>query len=71
MSVQLIVVGFVVIAGYLISLRLHPYAKCRACGGSSKHSGAVFRYGFRACRRCEGKGRKPRLGSRVFHPDLK
>lgn len=70
MSVQLVFVLIVAFAGYLVSLWLHPYTRCRACGGSSRHVGAVFGYGFRPCRRCKGKGRKVRLGCHLFRPEL-
>ncbi|MGH3358810.1 MAG: hypothetical protein ACRDO7_08400 [Nocardioidaceae bacterium] len=70
MSVELIIVLLGGSFGYLISLWLHPYARCRACGGTSKHFGAVFSRNFRVCRRCKGTGRKPRFGCYLFRPDL-
>ncbi|MEQ7011195.1 hypothetical protein ABN028_33990 [Actinopolymorpha sp. B17G11] len=56
-------------AGYLASLKLHPYTNCRRCGGGAKHHGDLFGYAFRACRRCGGTGRKLRLGVRLLHPN--
>lgn len=70
MSVQLIFVLVGGFLGYLTSLWLHPYARCRACGGSSKHFGAVFSNTFRPCRRCHGTGRKLRIGCYLFRPGL-
>jgi hypothetical protein len=46
--------------GYRISIRLHPFRPCRACGITGRHRGAVFTRSFRACRRCGGSGRQLR-----------
>lgn len=54
------------VVGYAISLVIHPYTRCRLCNGRSRHYGAIYRGTFRLCRRCGGKGRKPRLGVRIF-----
>jgi hypothetical protein len=51
--------------GYRVSVRLHPYRRCRRCRGVGKHFGAVFGFAMRPCRGCAGLGRKPRLGARV------
>lgn len=51
---------------YGISLHVHPMTKCRRCDGKARHRGAVFTYATRACRKCEGTGRVPRLGVRLF-----
>ncbi|MGH3326333.1 MAG: hypothetical protein ACRDPT_00770 [Streptomycetales bacterium] len=50
--------------GYRISLRLHPYRPCRACGETGKHRGGVFTASFRACRACGGRGRQLRRFAR-------
>jgi hypothetical protein len=55
-----------VIAGgaYLISLRVHPYRKCRSCGTSGRHeSRGRTRYGN--CWRCQDRT-LVRLGVRVL-----
>lgn len=54
------------IAGYAASLRVHPYLRCKACKGSGRDYGAVFRRAFGNCRRCGGTGRRPRLGVVLF-----
>ena len=50
--------------GYKVSIRLHPYRRCRRCGESGKHRGAVFIRSFRACRRCGGTGQQLRAFAR-------
>jgi hypothetical protein len=50
-------------AGYLISLRLHPFRRCPACSGTGRHRGGIFTYSHRRCRRCGGGGRQERLGA--------
>lgn len=64
-----VIIGIVAIAvaGYLVSLRLHPMRACRACGGSGRHRGSVYRYSTRGCTSCGGNGRRARLGVNVFH----
>jgi hypothetical protein len=64
---HLLLIGAVLLLGYLISLRLHPNRKCRACKGVGRHAGSVFRYSTRQCVRCGGNGRRARLGIHVFH----
>ena len=49
-------------AGYLISLRLHPFRRCPACRGTGRHRGGFFTYSHRRCRRCGGGSRQHRLG---------
>ena len=47
---------------YLISLRVHPFRKCPACGGTGRDVGSLFTYSHRRCRRCGGTGRQNRQG---------
>jgi hypothetical protein len=51
--------------GYLISTRIHPLKKCPNCM-SGRHVGGVYKGSFRRCRRCEGSGRRDRVGTKVF-----
>jgi hypothetical protein len=49
--------------GWRLSLRRHPYAPCRACGGSARNPGSnKHRWG--KCSRCGGTGRRLRWGAR-------
>lgn len=51
---------------YRISLHLHPFTKCKTCGGSGRSRGTFFGYASRACGGCGGASRVPRLGVRLF-----
>jgi hypothetical protein len=58
----------VTIGGYLISLRLHPFTRCRACRGLAtpgRPHGSFYTYAHRRCRRCGGTNRQERLGTRL------
>jgi len=62
----LIILIIVFIVGYYLSLRAHPYTKCRLCNGRGRHFGTVYTYAHRRCSKCGGTGRKDRLGVRLF-----
>jgi hypothetical protein len=62
----LIILVIIFIVGYYLSLRAHPYTKCRLCNGRGRHWGSVYTYAHRRCRKCGGNGRKERLGYRLF-----
>ena len=64
--VYIILIIIVAVAGYFISLRIHPLAKCGLCKGTGRHSGSVYTYAQRRCRKCGGTGRQERLGKRFF-----
>ena len=64
----LILIGAVIFAGYLVSLRLHPWRVCSTCKGQGRDTGAVFNYATRSCTSCGGNGRRARLGVLIFHP---
>ena len=51
---------------YVVSLSLHPNAKCGRCKGAGRHHGSVFSYAQRPCSSCKGRGIQPRLGRRLF-----
>lgn len=61
-----VILGIVVIVGYYLSLRAHPFTKCRLCNGTSRHYGSIYTSTWRRCRKCGGTGRKERLGVRLF-----
>jgi hypothetical protein len=58
----LIVIG----AGYLVSCRIHPLRKCPVCKMTGRHFGSVYTQSYRRCRKCDGSGRRDRLGTQVF-----
>lgn len=54
-----------VLAGYLISLRLWPIKTCGRCDGSGKVRSPSGR-AWRTCKRCAGTGGRLRIGRRVM-----
>ena len=56
----------ILVIGYAVSLRVHPYTPCRSCDGKGRHEGSIFRRAYSDCTRCKGKGRTLRLGVRMF-----
>lgn len=50
---------------YAVSLRVHPWVPCRRCKGGRIH-GSIWSRAFGECGSCGGRGRRPRLGVRVF-----
>lgn len=62
-----IVSGFVLAGGYLLSLWIHPFIACRACGATGRAGGRVFAYSHRQCGSCGGQGRHRRLGTVLFY----
>ena len=63
---MIILIGVIAAVGYYVSLRIHPLTKCNVCHGGGRHSGTVYGYSQRRCRKCGGSGRKDRLGVRLF-----
>ncbi len=62
---------FVVAVGWLtvysFSVALHPYRRCPDCMRTQgRHWGSVFRSSFRACHRCNGRGRIQRAGAWIL-----
>src|SRR3982750_3616631 len=43
-------------AVYVVSLSLHPNAKCNRCKGAGRHHGSLFNYAQRPCNSCKGRG---------------
>jgi DnaJ-class molecular chaperone len=63
----LIIIGVIAVMGYFVSLLLHPWRACRACQGTGRHRGVVYRRSVRGCTSCGGNGRRARLGVNLFH----
>jgi DnaJ-class molecular chaperone len=54
--------GAVLAAGWWLSLRFHPFGRCRACKGTGTNPGSKGgRFGL--CRTCGGTRRRIRLGA--------
>lgn len=58
----LAIVAFLLVVAWLVDLRLHPYAPCRACGKSGRNAGSR-RGAFGRCGTCGGKGERRRFGA--------
>jgi hypothetical protein len=56
----------IVAVSYIVSTRIHPLTKCPACNMTGRHVGGVYKTAHRRCRRCQGSGRRDRVGTRVF-----
>lgn len=63
---MLVVLLLAAFAVYVISLRLHPNARCNRCKGAGRHRGTLFSYATRPCNSCKGRGTHPRLGRKVL-----
>jgi len=63
---MLLLVLMAAFAAYVVSLSLHPNAKCNRCKGAGRHRGSIFSYAQRPCSSCKGRGVHPRLGRRVL-----
>jgi DnaJ-class molecular chaperone len=64
MAALLLIVIFAV--GYLVSLRIHPLTKCPTCKMTGRHYGSMYKGSYRRCRKCNGSGRRDRLGTQLF-----
>ena len=62
----IIIIGIIAIFSYYLSLRAHPFTKCKVCSGSGRHYSTTYADAHRRCRKCGGTGRKDRLGVRLF-----
>ncbi|WP_238334878.1 hypothetical protein [Kribbella amoyensis] len=63
---MLLLFALAVFAGYVLSLSLHPNAKCNRCKGMGRHRGSLFNYATRPCTSCKGRGTHPRMGRKVL-----
>jgi hypothetical protein len=63
---MLLLLAIAAFAVYVISLGLHPNAKCGRCKGAGRHKGSLFSYATRPCSSCKGRGTHPRLGRKLL-----
>ena len=54
-------------ACYWLSLHRHPFRVCRACKGTGRHRGTMFRWSHRACTKMRGVAAAPQVGVQLFH----
>jgi hypothetical protein len=63
---MMLVLAMATFALYVVSLSLHPNAKCNRCKGAGRHHGSLFSYAQRPCSSCKGRGVHPRLGRKIL-----
>ncbi|MDG6106114.1 hypothetical protein Daura_06515 [Dactylosporangium aurantiacum] len=51
---------------YILACAAFPFGNCRRCKGTGKLRNPFFRRMFRLCPRCDGTGRRVRIGRRVY-----
>jgi hypothetical protein len=71
LGVGILIYGISVAVLYLVSLGRHSNRRCRSCGGTGRHRGAMFTWGDRLCTRCGGQSRHRRWGVQAFYPEGK
>jgi len=59
----IVIIGIIIIVGYYLSLRTHPFTKCKVCNGRGRHFSTFYTSAYRRCRKCGGTGRKNRFGA--------
>ena len=59
----LAVLAVLCLIAYRISLSIHPNRPCRPCKGTGKARGVFFIWARSHCRKCDGDGMVPRLGT--------
>jgi DnaJ-class molecular chaperone len=64
----IVVIGIIFLFGYYLSLKAHPFTKCRHCNGRGRFNGTgLYSYAHGRCRKCGGNGRKDRFGVRFIN----
>lgn len=61
----LVLLALTAAAGYVVACAIWPFAACRWCSGTGKRRSPTGK-AWRPCGRCGGKGRRVRLGRRIF-----
>jgi hypothetical protein len=66
--VNVILLGFAVLAAWVLSLYLHPFGRCPRCHGTRMVMRGTKRKPRPVqCKACKGVGRRQRPGSRAVH----
>lgn len=71
MRAEILTVGpAILLASWLVSLRLWPHTRCSACNGTGRNRGSTSkRYG--RCWRCKGAPERLRFGARWVNRRLR
>jgi DnaJ-class molecular chaperone len=56
----------VAVPGYLLGCRIWSYAACRKCEGAARFKTSSGK-AWRLCPRCDGSGRRTRLGRKIWN----
>nr|WP_052477972.1 hypothetical protein [Kibdelosporangium sp. MJ126-NF4]CEL15090.1 hypothetical protein [Kibdelosporangium sp. MJ126-NF4]CTQ93316.1 hypothetical protein [Kibdelosporangium sp. MJ126-NF4] len=64
--IVLLLLGLVLLLGYLASCLVFTHRACRACKGAGRFTGGLLG-GVRPCPRCNGRGIECRAGSRAIN----
>jgi hypothetical protein len=64
----IVIIGIIFLFGYYLSLKAHPFTKCKHCNGRGRFNGTgLYSYAHGRCRKCGGNGRKDRFGVRFIN----
>jgi hypothetical protein len=61
-----VLVAAFLVVWYLLTCRIFPYRRCRACSGSGSRK-APFGSSYAPCRRCAGSGGRLRWGRHIWN----
>lgn len=64
-TATLVLVGLLIVGGYVVACAIWPFAACRHCDGNGKRRSPSGR-AWRLCRRCKGTGARVRLGRKAW-----
>ena len=63
---ELVLVLVLLIAGYVLSLKLNPWVRCSRCKNQPKRKAWLFGYAHHVCPKCQGTGQQLRLGRKLL-----
>lgn len=61
-----IVIALLIVGGWWLSAKLHPYVPCKTCQGKGRHTGNWAKKSGRPCHACSGRGIKQRPAAKFF-----
>jgi hypothetical protein len=63
---ELILIIALVVAVYVLSLKINPYVRCSRCKNNPKRKGLIFNYAHHICSKCKGTGQQVRFGYKLL-----